>query len=180
MSGDRLLDEYERVVLDTYKARQKGLRQFAEDVIWFGFDNLNILSRIQGLSRADKLLLMEQYMEDKGYYEYGRWMATEKEKDDFFWEALEHMSEEGMSKEIKKVEDPKHPLYKKKIQKFMEEMKFFCLDFMPDERKFSEKSDTDKVALMHQFNDRIGLKNVGIWVEDEERFFEHALDSLKK
>ena len=180
MSGDRLLDEYERVVLDAYKARQKGLRQFAEDVIWFGFDNMNIISRIQGLSRADKLLLMEQYLEENGYYEYGKWMATEKEKDDFLWEALEHMSEEGMSKEVKKTEDATHPLYKKKIQKFIEEMKFFCLDFMPDERKFDDLDPFNKLALMHQFNDRIGLKNVGIWVEDEQRFFENALDSLRK
>ena len=180
MSGDRFLDEFERETLALYKERQKGLRQFADDVAWFAYDRLDISEGIGAFPREDKLLLMSQYLEENGYYEYGRWMATEREKDDFMWEALGHMTEESMPKNELKKETEGSPLYRRKIQKFDEELKFFCLDFEPQAINFGSKNDTEKMRIMHLFNERVGLKNSKIWVEDEAKFFQNYLEFSKK
>ena len=180
MSGDRFLDEFDRETAALYKERQKGLRQFASDVAWFAYDQLDIAAGIGTFSRGDKLLLMSQYLEENGYYEYGKWMATEKEKDDFLWEALGHMTEESMPKNELKKESVGSPLYRRKIQKFDEELKFFCLDFEPKPINLGAKSDAEKMKIMHLFNERVGLKNSKIWVENEALFFKIYLDFLKK
>ena len=180
MSGDRFLDECEREMLAIHNERQKGLKQFASDVAWFAYDRLDIAAGIGSFPRGDKLLLMSQFLEENGYYEYGKWMATEKEKDNFMWEALGFMTEEHMPKNELKKESVGSPLYRRKIQKFDEELKFFCLDFEPEAINFSTKSDAEKMKIMHLFNERIGLKNAKIWVENEALFFQKYLEFSKK
>ena len=180
MSGDRFLDECEREMLAIHNERQKGLRQFAEDVAWFAYDRLDVAAGIGAFPRQDKLLLMSQYLEENGYYEYGRWMATEKEKDDFLWEALGHMTEETMPKNELKKESVGSPLYRRKIQKFDEEMKFFCLDFELTDIRNERLNDDEKMKIMDLFNERVGLKHAKIWVENEGLFFKIYLDFLKK
>ena len=180
MSGDRLLDEFDRETAALHNERQKGLKQFASDVAWFAYDQLDIAAGIGSFPREDKLLLMEQYLEERGYYEYGKWMATAREKDDFLWEALGFMTEESMPKNELKKESVGSPLYRRKIQKFDEELKFFCLDFEPEPINFGSKNDVEKMKIMHLFNERIGLKHAKIWVENEALFFQNYLEFSKK
>lgn len=183
MSGDRLADEYEREAAEMYLQRQTQLKEFAEAVLFFAFDRLAIAANVRRFSNEDKLLIMQQYCDMNGCYDYDIWMATQREKDDFFWDALEHMhcvKPKFLADEDDPVDDPNTKDYRVKMNTFTEELKFYCLDFMPDERKFDEKDEQTKMAIMHRFNERVGLKNVGIWVQDEERFFENYLDFIRK
>lgn len=183
MSGDRWADEFEREAAEEYKERRAKLREFADEVESFAFNQLGIWANIRKFRTQEKILIMEQFHKDGGTSRLDIWLATERYKEDFFYDALEFLEYVEPRFSVpgsEPKEDPGSFEYREKLRKFTEELEFYCLDFMPDERKFDTKTDFGKLAIMHRFNERVGLKNVGIWVEDEDRFFENYLDFIKE
>lgn len=180
MSGDRLLDDYEREALVAAKKRRSQLRDFADAVEAFAFDQLGITFDVRRLNRDEKLLLMKQFCDEIGTASLDIWLFTEKEKDDFFWESLEHL--EGKNHEIDDVlvDDEDSKEYQAKLKKLTEELRYFIDDFLPEGANFDKKTDRDKLATLHQFNERIGLKESGIWVLDEDNFLKNYLFFISK
>ena len=177
MSGDRWEREREDDEMQDYRDRRAIMSKFADEIYGYAWNLLDPHDRdIREYPLEKKMEMMQRYRHEFGLDHLGIDYIDEIKVRDFFYECsvefLERPERPGFgSRRARKVHEGR-------IEKFLAEIEVFSLDFLRGNRKFSERSDEEKMAFFWMWNERVGLANIGILVPDEERFFEEVIDFL--